>query len=147
MITCTFFVADLMFGVDVAEVQEVNQSITMTGVPLAPSVIRGLINLRGQVVTAVDLRRLLGFPDEGSEPPPVNLVVQTSEGPVSLLVDQVGDVMQLDPMAMEPPPKQLSPTLRGLTHGIYKLDQKLMLILNTSHAVKAAGVTTAEATA
>ncbi len=146
MIYCTFFVADMMFGVDVREVQEVNRFQTMTHVPLAPSVIRGLINLRGQVVTAIDLRRTLGFADGADGPPPVNLVVTTDDGPVSLLVDQIGDVMHLDPAIMEAPPHQLDPKIRRLIRGIYKLQGRLMMILHTPHAVESIGISKSEAT-
>ena len=86
----TFFVADLFFGVDVLRVQEVLRFQQMTHVPQAPGVIEGLINLRGQIVTAIDLRRRLGLPPRSGDQMPMNMVVRTDDGAVSLLVDEIG---------------------------------------------------------
>ena len=83
----TFFVADLFFGVDVLRVQEVLRFQQMTRVPQAPEVIEGLINLRGQIVTAIDMRRRLRLPPRGGDQTPMNIVVRTEDGAVSLLVD------------------------------------------------------------
>src|SRR5579863_8804310 len=81
----TFFVADLFFGVDVLRVQEVLRFQQMTPVPLAPDVIEGLINLRGQIVTAIDMRRRLRLPPRAGEKTPMNMVVRSEDGAVSLL--------------------------------------------------------------
>src|SRR5437763_10143678 len=91
----TFFVADLFFGVDVLRVQEVLRFQPMTRVPQAPEVIEGLINLRGQIVTAIDMRRRLRLPPRGAEHAPMNMVVRTEGGAVSLLVDEIGDVLDV----------------------------------------------------
>ena len=93
----TFFVADLFFGVDVLCVQEVLRFQQMTRVPQAPEVIEGLINLRGQIVTAIDMRRRLRLPPRAGEKTPMNMVVRTEDGAVSLLVDEIGDVLDVDP--------------------------------------------------
>ena len=82
---CTFYLRDLHFGLDVLKVQEIISYQEMTRVPLAPPVVRGLINLRGQIVTALDLRRRLGFPDRPADQLPVNVVVQTDDGKVMTL--------------------------------------------------------------
>src|SRR5579883_2746531 len=86
----TFFVADLFFGVDVLCVQEILRCQQMTRVPQAPAVIEGLINLRGQIVTAIDMRRRLGLPPRSGSQMPTNVVVRNDEGAVSLLVDEIG---------------------------------------------------------
>ena len=91
---CTFYLDGHYFGVDVLKVQEVIRYQEMTRVPLAPPVVRGLINLRGQIVTAIDLRRRLDLPDRPADQLPVNVVVQTDDGAVSLLVDEIGDVLR-----------------------------------------------------
>src|SRR5579871_6291481 len=88
----TFFVADLFFGVDVLRVQEVLCFQQMTRVPQASGVVEGLINLRGQIVTAIDMRRRLGLPPRRDGQTPMNMVVRTEGGAVSLLVDEIGDV-------------------------------------------------------
>src|SRR3984893_5450670 len=99
----TFFVGDLFFGVDVLNVQEVLRFQQMTPVPQAPEVIEGLINLRGQIVTAIDMRRRLGLPARTGDKPPMNMVVRTSDGAVSLLVDEIGDVLDMDAATYERP--------------------------------------------
>ena len=133
---CTFHVEDLFLGIDVQEVQEVIRYQRMTSVPMAPPVISGLINLRGQIVTAMDLRIQLGLPGLNlSEARPMNVVVRTEQGTTSLLVDEIGDVIEIERDCMEPPPDTLEPTLRALTQGVYKLPDQLLLLLNTEQLV------------
>jgi len=132
---CTFFVNGYYFGIDVLKVQEVIRYQEMTRVPLAPPVVRGLINLRGQIVTAIDLRRRLDMPDGPDGRLPVNVVVSTDDGAVSLLVDEIGDVLQVPEKAFEQPPETLRGPARELIRGAYKLENRLLLILNTERAV------------
>jgi purine-binding chemotaxis protein CheW len=119
-----------MFGVDVLHVQEVLCFQPMTSVPRAPSVIEGLINLRGQIVTAIDMRRRLRLPARTEDKPPMNIVVRTSDGAVSLMVDEIGDVLQLDESTYERPPENLDGVARELIRGVYKLKDRLLLILD-----------------
>jgi purine-binding chemotaxis protein CheW len=130
----TFFVDDLYFGVDVLGVQEVLRAQEMTPVPQAPDTIAGLINLRGQIVTAIDLRRRLDLPPRDSDQAQMNMVVRTADGGVSLLVDEIGDVLTLDPSACEWPPENLDRTARELIVAVYKLKDKLLLVLDTEKA-------------
>jgi purine-binding chemotaxis protein CheW len=127
----TFFVADLFFGVDVHSVQEVLRFQQMSHVPKAPEVIEGLINLRGQIVTAIDMRRRLKLPPRAGEQMPTNMVVRTDDGAVSLLVDEIGDVLDVDAAAYERPPENLDPAARDLIRGVYKLKDRLLLVLDT----------------
>ncbi len=131
----TFFVADLFFGVDVLRVQEVLRFQPMTRVPQAPKVIEGLINLRGQIVTAIDMRRRLGLPARAGGNTPMNLVVRTEEGAVSLLVDEIGDVLDVDESLYERPPENLDRAARELIDGVYKLKDRLLLVLDTERTV------------
>jgi len=115
-------------------VQEVIRSLEMTRVPLAPAVVSGLINLRGQIVTAVDLRRRLEL-----EPAPpgqlaMNVVVRSEDGAVSLLVDEIGDVLEVDESTFELPPETLRGSVRGMILGVHKLKDRLMLVLDTERA-------------
>ena len=126
----TFFVGQLFFGVDVLRVQEVLRAQQMTCVPRAPDVIEGLINLRGQIVTALDMRRRLGLPARGEGQTAMNVVVRTDEGAVSLLVDEIGDVVEVDSTSFERPPDNLEPAIRELVRGIHKLKGKLLLVLD-----------------
>ena len=132
---CSFFVADLFFGVEVREVQEVIRYQEMTQVPLAPTEIGGLINLRGQIVTAVDMRRRLKMPDRQAGQFPMNVVVRSGDCAVSLLVDEIGDVLQPDQNDYESPPETLDGVARELIQGVYKLKDRLLLILDTEKAV------------
>lgn len=127
---CTFFVRDLFLGIKVLSVQEILRYQPMTAVPLASEVISGLINLRGEIVTAIDLRRRLGLADRTADcASPTNIIVRTASGPVSFLVDAIDDVISVDVNAFEPPPPALVGPLRTLTHGVYKLESRLLLIL------------------
>jgi purine-binding chemotaxis protein CheW len=131
----TFFVADLFFGVDVLRVQEVLRFQQMTHVPKAPEVIEGLINLRGQIVTAIDLRRRLRLPPRSGDQLPTNMVVRTDDGAVSLLVDEIGDVLDMDANTYEPPPENLDSAARDIIRGVYKLKDRLLLVLDTERTV------------
>ena len=134
----TFFVADLFFGVDVLCVQEVLRFQQMTNVPKAPEVIEGLINLRGQIVTAIDMRRRLRLPPRGGDLAPMNMVVRTEDGAVSLLVDEIGDVLDVDSATWERTPESLDGCARELIRGVYKLKDRLLLVLNTDKTVEIA---------
>ncbi|MGE0042041.1 MAG: chemotaxis protein CheW [Vicinamibacterales bacterium] len=140
----TFSLGGLCFGVEVLQVQEVIRYQEMTAVPKAPPVVRGLINLRGQIVTALDLRSRLGLPEAPAGALPMNVVVRTSEGVVSLLVDEIGDVLQVEPADFEPVPQTLTHPARSLVTGVYKLDGRLLLALDVERAVNVDGDTPGE---
>ena len=131
----TFFVADLFFGVDVLRVQEVLRSQQMTRVPQAPEVVEGLINLRGQIVTAIDMRRRLRLAPRSGGQTPMNVVVRTEDGAVSLLVDEIGDVLDVDAATYERPPENMDETARHLIRGVYKLKDRLLLVLDAERTV------------
>ena len=133
----TVTVADMYFGIDVLNVQEVLRRQSMTRIPLAPDVIGGLINLRGQIVPAINMRRRLGLPLRDENENSMNVVARTQDGPVSLLVDEIGDVLDLDTASFEPAPENLNPQAKELIRGIFKLNNGLMLVLDTD---KAAGI-------
>ena len=141
---CTFFVADRFFGVDVTRVQEVIRYQEITPVPLASSVIRGLINLRGQIVTALDMRARLGLPPRANGALPMNVVVRTDDGAVSLLVDEIGDVVEVADSNRENAPETLTSGSRELIAGVCKLKDRLLLVLDPERAI--AGSADARAT-
>ena len=121
---CTFQIEDLYCGIEVRKVQEVIRYQDLTRVPLAGSVLRGLMNLRGQIVTVLDLRQRFGLPDFPDEEfKPMNVVVRTKEGPISLLVDRIGDVVEVDQEGFEVPPDTLQSQQRELIRGAFKLDK------------------------
>lgn len=135
---CTFRVDRLHFGIEVERVQEVLRGQRMTRVPGAHDVVRGLMNLRGQIVTALDMRRRLQLSTFAESPPSMNVVVRSAEGPVSLLVDEIGDVLQVSMDNFEPPPETLLGPVRGLIQGAYKLEARLLMILNIDAALRIA---------
>jgi purine-binding chemotaxis protein CheW len=132
---CTFFLNGLFFGVEVLKVQEVIRYQQMTRVPLAARTVQGLINLRGQIVTAIDLRRRLELPPRSDDTLPTNVVVRTEDGAVSLLVDEIGDVVEIEEGIYERPPETLRGVARDLVTGVYKLKERLLLILDTEKTV------------
>jgi purine-binding chemotaxis protein CheW len=132
---CTFFLKGLFFGVEVLKVQEVIRYQEMTRVPLAPGMIQGLINLRGQIVTAIDLRHRLELPAREAGELPMNVVVRSEDGAVSLLVDEIGDVVEIQDDTYESPPETLKGVARDLIQGVYKLKDRLLLILDTEKTV------------
>lgn len=131
---CTFRLGNLLFGVEVLCVQEVLLKQQMTRLPLVSDIVSGLINLRGQIVTAIDLRRRLGLPPLEDGKDPMNVVVRTADAAFSLLVDEIGDVVDVDPESFEAPPETLTGVARELILGAYKLEGRLLLVLDTERA-------------
>jgi purine-binding chemotaxis protein CheW len=125
----------MVFGVDVLHVQEILRAQQLTRVPLAHQVVCGLMNLRGQIVTALDLRRRLGLPERPEGMKPKNVVVRTEGGVVSLLVDDVGDVIDVAKETLERPPETLRGPVRELIQGAYKLRDHLLLLLDAEKVV------------
>lgn len=131
----TFEVAGQLFGVEVEAVQEVLSYNEYTPVPLAPAAVGGLFNLRGQVIAAVDLRVQLGLARQALRGPVMNVILRGDGEPVSLVVDRIGEVVDLDDDAYEPPPDTLSGPTRELVVGTFKLDGRLMLALDARRTV------------
>jgi purine-binding chemotaxis protein CheW len=131
---CSFYLDTLLFGVELKGVQEVICKLEMTKVPLAPAVVSGLINLRGQVVTAVDLRRRLELEPAPPAMQTMNFVVRSEDGAVSFLVDEIGDVVEVDGTRFEPTPETLRGSLRTVIVCVYKLSDRLMHVLDIEKA-------------
>ncbi len=134
----TFLLDGLSFGIEVLKVQEVLRQQPTTPVPLAPPMVRGLINLRGQIVTAVDLRTRLGLSPRDGEEPQMNVVVRTADGVVSLLVDAIDDVVEASADDFEAPPETVQARLHHLVRGVYKLPARLLLVLDVDQALASA---------
>lgn len=127
---CTFFLDGQCFGTPVGMVQEVIQLQPTTRVPLAPDVIVGLMNLRGQIVTVLDLGRRLELPERAECQLPVNVVLHIQDSAVSLLVDEIGDVVEVQEDTFESPPVTLQGFNRDMLRGVYKLPGRLLLVLD-----------------
>jgi purine-binding chemotaxis protein CheW len=127
---CTFYLEKLLFGIELRGVQEVICYVEMTPVPLAPQAVSGLINLRGQIVTAIDLRKRLELEQRPDGALPSNVVARSEDGSVSLLVDEIGDVVEVNEETFEPPPETLHGTIREVLMGVHKLEGRLMHVLD-----------------
>jgi purine-binding chemotaxis protein CheW len=134
----TFHVGKYLFGVDVSLVQEVVRLQQITPVPLAVPEIAGLINLRGEVLTAIDLRSRLGLPPAEGGREPVNVVVRVDDEPVSLLVDEIGGVLEVSQVPFEQTPSTVDERVRDLLLGAYTLPDRLLLALNARQVLDVA---------
>jgi purine-binding chemotaxis protein CheW len=134
----TFNLDRQFLGIRVSEVHEVLLAQTLTPVPRAHPVVAGLINMRGQIVSVVDVRRMLRLPPRPQEfPAPVNVIVRSGRELISLLVDSVGGVLDLESRLLTAPPDTTSPETRNLFRGAYQLPGQLLLIFDTERAIAA----------
>ena len=133
---CTFYLGEHFFGIEVEKIQEILRYQKVTNLPLAPRTIEGLINLRGQIVTAVDLRRVLELPDRDQGHLPINVIVRAEGGSTSLLVDEIGDVQETGEESFEEVPETLQGVARELVRGVHKLEDRLLLILDAEKVVR-----------
>lgn len=126
----SFLIDGELMGVPVSRVQEVLASQQIAQTPLARNEVAGLLNLRGQIVTAVNLRRRLGLPDRAPGETSMNVVVRYQGESFSLLVDEVGDVISVAGLPSEPPPRTLDARWRALVNGVFRLEQGLFVVLD-----------------
>jgi len=139
-LACTFRVADLLCCIDVDDVQEIIRCLDVTPVPRSPSTISGIINLRGEIVTSIDLRHCMGLPPRSAEgPDPMHMVVTVGGGLASLEVDTVGDVIDVDPESVEPRPPSLDGVANDLVESVLMLDNELVLMLDAMRIVEDLG--------
>lgn len=134
---CSFFIDQTLFAIPVENVQAIVGAVAMTPVPLAPKVVRGLINLRGQIVTAIDLRTCLRLNDVPDHRACVNVIVRIADGYASLLVDRVGEIVEVDQDAFDPLPETLRGPARELIRGAFKLDDRILLVLDQDRVLDA----------
>lgn len=136
---CTFQVAEHLLGLDIAVVQEVLRRQEITRLPLATPAVRGIINLRGAIVPAVDLRCCLALPPAAAGADPATIVVRRrDEAAASLLVDEVGDVVQVADATFERTPDTVRGIARELIHGVYPLHDRLLLELDLGQILRVA---------
>jgi purine-binding chemotaxis protein CheW len=130
----TFKTGDFSLGIDVLEVQEVLRHQHMTPVPLAASEVQGLINLRGNIVTAIGMRERLHLEPRRDDAEQMNLIVSLKDGCASLIVDSVGDVIHIEPTKYKPRPSTLASPLREMVAGVYELERGLLLHIDAEAA-------------
>ena len=119
-----------LFGIPVMHVQDVLRAQKIYTVPLSPAEIAGSINLRGRIVTVIDVKKRLGLPPFEDTDRVMHVVVESQGEPFSLMVDEVGDVLTLTPERIEKTPSNLQANWRGITTGVCRLDQELLLIVD-----------------
>jgi purine-binding chemotaxis protein CheW len=140
----TFELNDQLVGIEVHEVREVIGSMPLTAIPLAGSAVAGLVNLRGEVLLAIDLKARLTGQTRRLDSSSANVILQSSHGPVCVVVDQIGEVVEVTDEQFEPPPSTLSGAARTLLNGAYKLPDRLLLTLDTETALNLVSTVTGD---
>ena len=126
----TINIAGQRFGVPILQVQDVLGSQRVTRIPLAPPEVAGSLNLRGRIVTAIDVRCRLGVEAREDGAKQMSVVVEHESELYSLIIDSVGDVLNLHDSQFENTPSTLDPSWREIASGIYRLDGELLIILD-----------------
>lgn len=126
----TMIVDDQMFGIPILRVQDIVEPTQITPVPCAPSAIAGVLNLRGRIVTVIDLRECLGAPAVSNEDRLMSVTVEHDGDLFTLLVDSIGDVRSLPRAAFDKPPVTLDPRMRRLCSGVFRLEGQLLAVLD-----------------
>ncbi len=127
----TFFIGNQMFGIPVLRVQDILTPDQIAPIPLAPKEVVGSINLRGRIVTVIDVRTRLSLPPhEGSNAGNMGVTVEQDHDLYTLLVDKIGDVIGLSKESYEKNPATLDPKWRDFSNGVYRLEESLMVVLD-----------------
>jgi len=135
----TAMIGGQLFGLPILRVQDVFAPERLTKVPLAPAEIAGVLNLRGRIVTLIDMRRRLGLGQREDNNPAMAVGVESRGESYGLLIDSVGEVLKLDDMACEPNPTNLDPRLARVSTGIYRLEGQLLMVLDVDRVLDIAG--------
>lgn len=125
-------IADQMFGIPVLQIQDVLSRQKVTKVPLSPPEVAGALNLRGRIVTAIDVRCRLGLPKDESAQKQMSVVVEHNHELYSLIIDKVGDVLSLKDEDFKDTPPTMDNLWRSISNGIFRMDNKLLVILDVS---------------
>lgn len=131
----TFIVSGQLYGIEVTSVQEVVRPLPMTPIPLAPSYVRGLVNLRGQVAIAIGVRELFELPSE-SDREAMNVVCRCDDQLIALLVDDIGDVIEVSRAAFEVTPATIPVPVRRFMTGVMKVDGPILSIIDVEHVAR-----------
>src|SRR5215831_755058 len=131
----TVMIGDQLFGLPISRVQDVFMPDRLTRVPLSSPEIAGVLNLRGRIVTAIDLRRRLGLPSRSDGRPPMAVGIELRGESYGLLIDSVGEVMKLADGTREPNPVNLDARLARVSAGVHRLDKQLLVILDVDRVL------------
>ncbi len=138
----TILIADQLFGIPVLEVHDVLRGLKLTKIPLAPAEVAGALNLRGRIVTAIDVRKRLGLPELENDEDGMSIVVEHQGEPYSLMIDNVGEVLSLDMNELQPTPVTLDSCWKEISGGVYRLEKKLLVVLQIERLLDFAGNST-----
>lgn len=131
----TFYVGDALCGMDILKVQEINKLLEMTEVPQAPDYVKGILNLRGQIVTIIDLGKKLGLSMTKQTADTRNIIVNSNNEYIGLMVDRIGDVVITDWDGVEPPPANIGGVQGKYFEGVFKTENRLIGILNAEEVL------------
>lgn len=131
----TFYVGDLLLGIDIRHVQEINRQLDITPVPNAPAHVRGVINLRGEVATVIDLRTVLGLPKVEPSPSTRNLIVHYQDESIGLWVDRIGDILSVPPNAIAPPPANVDGVDGRFFRGVHTMETEIVVLLDVDQVL------------
>lgn len=131
----TFYVGDALCGMDILKVQEINKMMEMTQVPQAPSYVMGILNLRGQIVTIIDLGKKLGLSAVEVNETSRNIIVNSDNEYIGLLVSRIGDVVQADWQTVERPPANIGGVQGAFFKGVFKMEDRLIGILDSDRVL------------
>ena len=132
----TFYIGDSLCGMDILKVQEINKLLEMTTVPLAPDYVKGILNLRGQIVTVIDLGSKLNLADTVTTGETRNIIVNYDGEYIGLLVDKIGDVERTAEDEIEAPPANIGNIQGRYFEGVFKKEKSLIGILNVEEILK-----------
>ncbi len=126
----TFYVGNLLLGIDISQVQEINRQLDVTNVPQAPKCVRGVINLRGEVTTVIDLRTILGLKQTEVTETSRNLILNYKDETLGFLVDRISDILALRSDEINPPPSNISGIQGKFFLGVHPLESEILVLLN-----------------
>ncbi len=126
----TFYVGNLLLGIDISQVQEINRQLDVTDVPQAPKFVRGVINLRGEVTTVIDLRTILGLEQTEVTEDSRNLILNFQGETLGFLVDKISDILALSSSEVEPPPTNIKGIQGKYFLGVHALETEILVLLN-----------------
>jgi purine-binding chemotaxis protein CheW len=131
----TVMLGGQLFGLPISRVQDVFKPDRLTRVPLAPPEIAGVLNLRGRIVTAIDMRGRLALPERDGKRPPMAIGIECRGESYGLVIDAVGEVVTLDDTAREPNPVNLGAALARISAGVHRLERRLLVILDVDRVL------------
>lgn len=132
----TFYIGDALCGIDILNIQEINRNMDITWVPQAPEYVKGVLNLRGRIVTVIDLGKKLGLSPASAANENRNIIVNSQDEYIGFLVDHISDVLQADPEKIESAPANISGVHGKFFQGVFKTKNSLIGVLDIDSVLK-----------